>query len=175
MVKLEFFIDIILPAALWLWVSLKQKWVTGIFPGGKRQPLCWVDNLTTFMCWLPWNLGASNSWNPQGLSRHVIGLFYLYLSTRSSSNPTSHAFRPNQIPEGSLQQGDAQLPRRLHFEHSWQYVLHQAPCQLKLLRRASICRRCCKMRRTFVTGTGTCALHTEQFKKGVSVSRVCEK
>jgi len=36
MVPLEFFIDIILPAALWSWgwLSLQQKWVPGIFPGG---------------------------------------------------------------------------------------------------------------------------------------------
>jgi len=30
-----------------------------------------ADNLTTFMCQLSWNLGASTSWNPQGLSRSV--------------------------------------------------------------------------------------------------------
>jgi hypothetical protein len=28
------------------------------------------------MCRLSWNLGATTSWNPQGLSRPVIGLFY---------------------------------------------------------------------------------------------------
>ena len=39
-----------------------------------------ADNLTTFMCRLSWNLGASTSWNPQGLSRSVMGLLYLYLS-----------------------------------------------------------------------------------------------
>jgi len=31
------------------------------------------------MCRLSWNLGASTSWNPQGLSRPVVGLLYLYL------------------------------------------------------------------------------------------------
>jgi hypothetical protein len=36
-VLLDFFIDIILPAALWPrgWFSLQQKWVSGIFSGGK--------------------------------------------------------------------------------------------------------------------------------------------
>jgi len=36
MVSLEFFIAIKLPAALcpWRWLSLQQKWVPGLFPGG---------------------------------------------------------------------------------------------------------------------------------------------
>jgi len=33
-----------------------------------------ADNLTTFMCQLPWNLGTSTSWNPQGLSTPVMAL-----------------------------------------------------------------------------------------------------
>jgi hypothetical protein len=33
-----------------------------------------ADNFTTFMYQLSWNLGASTSWNPQGLSRPVMGL-----------------------------------------------------------------------------------------------------
>ena len=37
MVSMEIFIDIILPAAMWPqgWLNLQQKWVPGIFPGGK--------------------------------------------------------------------------------------------------------------------------------------------
>ena len=31
------------------------------------------------MCRLSWNLGASNSWDPQGLSRPVQGLLYLHI------------------------------------------------------------------------------------------------
>jgi hypothetical protein len=36
-----------------------------------------ADKLTIFMWRLSWNLGASNSWNPQWLSRPVMGLLYL--------------------------------------------------------------------------------------------------
>jgi hypothetical protein len=38
-----------------------------------------ADNLTTFMCRLSRNLGASTSWNPKGLSRPLQGLLYLYV------------------------------------------------------------------------------------------------
>jgi len=43
----------------------------------RNIPVRRADNLTTFMCRLSWNLGASNFGNPQGLSRPVIGLLYL--------------------------------------------------------------------------------------------------
>jgi hypothetical protein len=35
-----------------------------------------LQNLTTFMCRLPCNLGASTSWKPQALHRPVMGLLY---------------------------------------------------------------------------------------------------
>jgi hypothetical protein len=38
-----------------------------------------ADNLTTCMCWLSWNLGASASWNSRGLTRPVMGLLYFCL------------------------------------------------------------------------------------------------
>jgi len=44
---------------------------------GWRRPVRRADNLTTHMCWLSWNPGASTSWNPQGLSRPVMGLLHL--------------------------------------------------------------------------------------------------
>jgi hypothetical protein len=41
-----------------------------------------ADKLATFMCRLSKNLGASASWNPQGLSRPVMGLLYLHLQNK---------------------------------------------------------------------------------------------
>ena len=40
------------------------------------------------MCWFSWNLGASTYWNPQGLSRPVMGLLFLYMQVLSGSMPT---------------------------------------------------------------------------------------
>ena len=43
---------------------------------GVERPVRRADNFTTFMCRLSWNLGASTSWKPRGLSRPVIGLLF---------------------------------------------------------------------------------------------------
>ena len=48
-------------------------------PEGNRRPVPGADKLSTFICRMSWNLGASNSWNPQGLSRPEMGLLNLYL------------------------------------------------------------------------------------------------
>jgi hypothetical protein len=42
------------------------------------RPIRMADNLTTFKCQLSWNVGTSDSWNPQGLSRPVMGLLWLW-------------------------------------------------------------------------------------------------
>ena len=58
-------------------IALYQKWVPGIFPGGKGGPCV---RLTTYHHPVPlWrNLGNLTSWNPLGLFRPVTGLLYLY-------------------------------------------------------------------------------------------------
>ena len=52
---------------------------TSNFSWWVKAALCVGLNFTTLMCGLSWNLGASTTWNPRGLSRPVEGLLYLYL------------------------------------------------------------------------------------------------
>jgi hypothetical protein len=77
MVSLAFFIDIILPGPGVDSASNKDEYQEYFLR--LRRPVRGADNLTTFMCRLSLNLGALNSWNPQGLSRSVMGLLYLHL------------------------------------------------------------------------------------------------
>jgi hypothetical protein len=62
-----------LPAALCSWGQ--------IFSGEYRRQVSRADNLTIFACRVSSNLGVSTSRNPQGLSRTVLGLLYLLLSS----------------------------------------------------------------------------------------------
>jgi hypothetical protein len=41
-----------------------------------KRPVPRVGKLTTFMCRVSRNVKASTSWNPQGLSRSIMGLLY---------------------------------------------------------------------------------------------------
>jgi hypothetical protein len=43
--------------------------------GSTQRPVRRADSLTTFMCRLSRNLGASTSWNPQGLSRYCYPFY----------------------------------------------------------------------------------------------------
>jgi hypothetical protein len=132
MVSLEFFSDIILPAALWPWgwPGLQQIWVPGIFFRSWRRPVRRADNLTTFMCRLSWNLGVSTSWNPMGLSRPVMGLLYLYLylymlfQYRELCDLVSVVTDSRQDGHGSITSRDETFSFHHHTEIS--YAIHLA-------------------------------------------------
>jgi len=66
---------------------------------GLRRPVGTADKLTTFMCGLSWNLGASTSWNSRGLSRSVMGLLWLYLL--NSNWQHSAEWQDDEIPRFS--------------------------------------------------------------------------
>ena len=61
-----------------------------------------ADNLTTFMYRLSLNLGGSNSWNPQGLSRSVIGLLYLFTVPEYSNKDYSMQSESGTTEEESV-------------------------------------------------------------------------
>jgi len=69
----------ILPIALWPWG--RQKWVPGVFPGGKGGRCV---RLSTNHHPVPFsrNLGTLTSWNPLGHSGPVTGLLYHFLKVK---------------------------------------------------------------------------------------------
>jgi hypothetical protein len=73
MVLVEFFIDVIVPAALWPW---------GVKAAGAKDWKPYHIHVPIVM-----NLGASTFWSPQGLLRAVQGLLYLY-----PTSPRNNAF-----------------------------------------------------------------------------------
>ena len=100
MVSLKFFIDIILPAVLVLGLTQPlTEMSTRNISWGWRWPVRTADNLTTFMCRLSWHLGASTSWNPQGLSRPVMGLLLHGVSIQNSTVLTSRRLSSNLRPD----------------------------------------------------------------------------
>ena len=78
LVSLEFFIDIILLAALWpcSYSASKRNEYKEYFLGVWRWPVHRADNLTTFMCWLSRNVGASTSLEPSGPVQACNGIAF---------------------------------------------------------------------------------------------------
>ena len=104
---LEFFIDVILLATLCPWgrLSLWQKWVPGIFPGGLKRL---VQGLTTLppscACCLE-ILGASTFWSPKGLSRPIVMQNGIYTSIPISVILILLSYQRLGLPNGLLHLG----------------------------------------------------------------------
>ena len=82
--------------------------------GGLRRPVRMADSITTVMCRLSWNLGASASWNPQGLSRPVMGLLNIYLLfTIVESRLLMHFFHVADLCHVSLLNNQYQTKERV--------------------------------------------------------------
>ena len=60
---------------------LTERSTSNIFWRGKCGRCVGIDNLSTLICWLSWNLWASTFWNPLGLNRRKQGLLYVYMCT----------------------------------------------------------------------------------------------
>ena len=63
----------------------------------QRRPVRTADNLTTFMCQMSWNLGASAYWKPQGLSRPVMRLLFLILYRKVVKNNNNNNNNNNNV------------------------------------------------------------------------------
>jgi hypothetical protein len=99
------------------------------------------------MCRLSWNLGASISWNPQGLSRSVMGLLYLYIYIYIYTYlyiPTGNSIFRICYPASPIQH----MKLKWHkggtvsgtaWDCEWHRVLHCGACKAAL--QSWFCRR----------------------------------
>ena len=62
-----------------------------------------ADNLTTFMCRFLKILGSSTSWTAKGLSRSVMGFFFLLLNDSSSQEIVNLKHRAEAFNRSSFE------------------------------------------------------------------------
>jgi hypothetical protein len=97
---------------------------------GLRRPVRKADNLNAFMCRLTWNMGASTSWNPQGLSRPVMELLYLYLlqcTYKSEHKTDDNGWQPDSGQNRHSVGGESPPKPRLYLNNKYGYKQQQRP------------------------------------------------
>jgi len=123
--SIGFFINLKLPAALWLWglLSLRKEYQGYLLESKSGRsvqlttlPLSCADRLET--------LGATNSWSPKGLFRPVMGQLYLLFMIYSKVNFYKNGFNHSLII--AIQQ---ERKRASHFRH---VILHFTKYHLDL-------------------------------------------
>jgi hypothetical protein len=80
-------------------------------PSGYRWPVRKANKLTTFRFRFSWNLEISTSTNPQGLSRPVMGLLYLYLLPTGSMKNRSCSSSDGNVEPSQRASGEKRLAR----------------------------------------------------------------
>jgi hypothetical protein len=122
-------------------------------------------NLTIFMCRLSWNLGVSTSLNPQGLSRPVMGLFYLlrrvdwYIGNRLFGRSWYLIFRVKAVENQSIRRhifsSTAVRTSTLHFLKPTHFPFAYRPLPRP---RSSVCYGNFQHRNLFCVAVEQCPL-----------------
>jgi hypothetical protein len=86
-----------------------------------------ADNLTTFMCRLSRNFGASNSWNPKGPPRPVSGNRYFYLFAAKWQHIVTAVPRLRRLVAQFSYRRPWFNPRKVHVKFSVHTVTQTRP------------------------------------------------
>jgi hypothetical protein len=96
---------------------------------GLRWPVYTADNISNFMCWMFWNLGASNFTNTQGLFRPLMGLLYTFryhCSFKTDDNITEPQIKKDSSTHfHPVMWTDVVSKKSIIFEQKMTYDVHK--------------------------------------------------